>query len=66
LGFVRKEDGTLFGFAKTPGYETYRGMGWYGVISLAPPSSTEAARAMEPAGAAAFTESADRTEATAA
>lgn len=25
-------DGTVTGFALTPGYETYQGMGWYGVI----------------------------------
>ncbi len=25
-------DGTVIGFALTPGYETYRGLGWYGVI----------------------------------
>jgi hypothetical protein len=42
LGFMRKEDGTLMGFAKTPGYETYRGMGWYGMITLAPMATPEA------------------------
>lgn len=25
-------DGNMVGFALTPGYETYRGLGWYGVI----------------------------------
>jgi hypothetical protein len=25
-------DGAVVGYAKTPGYETYRGLGWYGVI----------------------------------
>ena len=25
-------DGTVIGFALTPGYETYQGLGWYGVI----------------------------------
>jgi hypothetical protein len=48
LGFVRKEDGTLMGFARTPGYETYRGMGWYGMISLAPPANPADAQAAEP------------------
>ncbi|CAA7618603.1 methyl-accepting chemotaxis protein [Magnetospirillum sp. UT-4] len=26
------DTGTIVGYALTPGYETYRGMGWYGVI----------------------------------
>ncbi len=29
-------DGTLVGFALTPGYETYKGLGWYGVITQLP------------------------------
>jgi hypothetical protein len=28
--------GTLIGYALTPGYESYKGLGWYGVISQAP------------------------------
>ncbi len=35
-GQLRSKDGTLLGYAKTPGYETYRGMGWFGVITLQP------------------------------
>jgi hypothetical protein len=31
-GHYRAADGTIVSFAATPGYETYRGMGWYGVI----------------------------------
>ena len=31
-GFYETEDGTMIGFALTPGYETYRGLGWYGVV----------------------------------
>ena len=32
-GFYRSRDGkTMVGFSLTPGYETYRGLGWYGVI----------------------------------
>ncbi len=27
-----RRDGRLIGFARTPGYETYRGLGWYGVL----------------------------------
>jgi hypothetical protein len=35
-GFYRAADGTIVSFAATPGYETYRGLGWYGVISQRP------------------------------
>ncbi|CAB3746590.1 cache domain-containing protein [Paraburkholderia solisilvae] len=31
-GNYRTGGGSLVGYALTPGYETYRGMGWYGVI----------------------------------
>ncbi|MFT0174554.1 methyl-accepting chemotaxis protein [Paraburkholderia mimosarum] len=31
-GYYRASDGTIVSFAATPGYETYRGLGWYGVI----------------------------------
>ncbi|WP_207461698.1 methyl-accepting chemotaxis protein [Azospirillum sp. SYSU D00513] len=31
-GFYAEPDGTVVGFALTPGYETYRGLGWYGVV----------------------------------
>lgn len=31
-GFVTDRDGTTTAFHLTPGYETYRGLGWYGVI----------------------------------
>jgi hypothetical protein len=31
-GNYRSSNGSLVGYALTPGYETYRGMGWYGVI----------------------------------
>jgi hypothetical protein len=31
-GFYRDAAGTLVAFHMTPGYETYRGLGWYGVI----------------------------------
>jgi hypothetical protein len=31
-GFYTTADGTAVGFAETPGYETYPGLGWYGVI----------------------------------
>ncbi|QBQ99522.1 methyl-accepting chemotaxis protein [Paraburkholderia pallida] len=35
-GFYRTTDGTIVSFAATPGYETYRGLGWYGVICQRP------------------------------
>ncbi len=31
-GFDRAPDGTMTAFHHTPGYETYQGLGWYGVI----------------------------------
>jgi hypothetical protein len=31
-GTYRTDGGALVGYALTPGYETYRGMGWYGVV----------------------------------
>ncbi|MGF6506168.1 methyl-accepting chemotaxis protein [Paraburkholderia sp. 32] len=35
-GFYQAPDGSTVAFALTPGYETYRGLGWYGVIVQAP------------------------------
>ncbi|KZD09696.1 methyl-accepting chemotaxis protein [Oceanibaculum pacificum] len=35
-GFYRDEKGNTVGFAATPGYETYRGLGWYGCIVQQP------------------------------
>ncbi len=32
------EKGNIVGFSRTPGYETYRGLGWYGVIVQEPKS----------------------------
>lgn len=31
--------GAMIGFALTPGYETYRGLGWYGVMVQLPPEA---------------------------
>lgn len=53
IGALTNEDGTLVGFARTPGYETYKGLGWYGVVVLEPnraakrPGSPEAQEAPE-------------------
>ena len=30
--FYTSADGTFVGFAETPGYETYPGLGWYGIV----------------------------------
>lgn len=35
-GYYYQPDGTLIAFARTIGYETYDGLGWYGVISQKP------------------------------
>jgi hypothetical protein len=32
MGHYETRDGTVVGFALTPGYETYRGLGWFGVL----------------------------------
>jgi len=37
-GFYRSSDGRTISFAATPGYESYRGLGWYGVVIQAPPA----------------------------
>lgn len=42
VGTRRLSDGRLLGFARTPGYETYPGMGWYGAIVLAPAAGADA------------------------
>ena len=35
-GFYQDRSGALVAFHATPGYETYKGLGWYGVIQSAP------------------------------
>jgi hypothetical protein len=37
-GFYQLTDGRTVSFAATPGYESYRGLGWYGVIVQSPPA----------------------------
>ena len=32
IGHYETSDGAVVGYARTPGYETYRGLGWYGCI----------------------------------
>ena len=34
-GFYHDRSGTLVAFHATPGYETYKGLGWFGVILAA-------------------------------
>jgi hypothetical protein len=41
VGYYRAKDGQQIGYALTPGYETYRGLGWYGVIVQKPMAMTE-------------------------
>lgn len=36
VGSFTRRDGEVVGFARTPGYETYEGLGWYGVIVQRP------------------------------
>ncbi|MBR9972825.1 methyl-accepting chemotaxis protein [Magnetospirillum sulfuroxidans] len=40
MGAYVDELGNVIGFALTPGYETYAGMGWYGVIIQQPAAET--------------------------
>jgi hypothetical protein len=42
LGSYLKDDGTHVGYARTPGYETYKGLGWYGMVVLEPAPSQAA------------------------
>ncbi|OJX79594.1 cache domain-containing protein [Magnetospirillum sp. 64-120] len=42
MGAYVDEVGNVVGFAATPGYETYAGMGWYGIIVQQPSSDAEA------------------------
>lgn len=36
IGSFQMADGSVVGYALTPGYETYKGLGWYGVIIQKP------------------------------
>jgi len=36
IGSFQMSDGSIAGYALTPGYETYKGLGWYGVIAQKP------------------------------
>jgi len=57
VGCYAPDNHTVVGFALTPGYETYKGLGWYGVVeqrlAAAGPTSAPVARGgVEPARAA--------------
>jgi hypothetical protein len=41
---------TTVGFAHTPGYETYEGLGWYGVLSQRRPPDDDRGRSPSPVG----------------
>jgi hypothetical protein len=43
-GHYVDSQGAMVGFALTPGYETYRGLGWYGVIVQALPAAAKGAK----------------------
>ncbi len=36
MGYYTSSEGKMVGYALTPGYETYAGLGWYGVIEQEP------------------------------
>lgn len=38
MGSFQGGDGSIVGYSLTPGYETYKGLGWYGVIQQKPAS----------------------------
>jgi len=38
MGYYTDSEGHVVGYSLTPGYETYRGLGWYGVIEQKPPT----------------------------
>lgn len=40
-GYYTTETGSVVGFSLTPGYETYRGLGWYGALVQVPPADGE-------------------------
>ena len=40
IGGVCNPAGNVVGYALTPGYETYEGLGWYGAIVQRPPADT--------------------------
>jgi hypothetical protein len=37
MGYYTDNESNVIGYSLTPGYETYSGMGWYGVIEQKPP-----------------------------
>jgi hypothetical protein len=47
-GYYTNSDGEVVGFSLTPGYETYEGLGWYGVMVQRPVPTTEQASRTQP------------------
>ncbi|MGC3981547.1 MAG: methyl-accepting chemotaxis protein [Steroidobacteraceae bacterium] len=41
-GFHVTHDGSILAYAQTPGYETYKGLGWYGVVLQKPVAAAKA------------------------
>jgi hypothetical protein len=52
-GYYQDKSGTLIAFHVTPGYETYKGLGWYGVIVRGAPSAARGESGQKPAAIAA-------------
>lgn len=38
MGYYTDSENNVVGYSRTPGYETYEGLGWYGVIEQKPPA----------------------------
>jgi len=47
IGHIQSTDGSVMGFARTPGYETYKGLGWYGVLVQQRPRVKSAEKSAE-------------------
>jgi hypothetical protein len=43
-GSIASNEGLVTGYALTPGYETYRGLGWYGVVQQRVPARAQGAK----------------------
>ena len=41
IGYYTDDRGRVVGYSLTPGYETYAGLGWYGVIEQVPPAPAQ-------------------------
>jgi hypothetical protein len=46
IGSYANGEGAVVGFALTPGYETYRGLGWYGLVEQRRPAQQAGSAAL--------------------